>query len=75
MICIFLCPILNSLPTGLFVIIFLSIADFLKKSTFSKNSFRNNIRVSNSLDTDQAGHFVRPDLGPKQRLSADCTRR
>ena len=30
-------------------------------------------RVSNSLDPDQAHHFVRPDLGPNclQRLSAD----
>ena len=29
-------------------------------------------RVSNSLDQDQARHFVRPDLGPNclQRLSA-----
>ena len=33
----------------------------------------NTIRVSNSLDPDQARHFVRPDLGPNclQRLSAD----
>ena len=30
-----------------------------------------------SLDPDQAGHFVRPDLGPNclQRLSADDTSR
>ena len=30
-------------------------------------------RVSNSLDPDQAQHFVGPDLGPNclQRLSAD----
>ena len=33
------------------------------KSTFSKNSFRNTINVSNSLDPDQARHFVEPDLG------------
>ena len=26
--------------------------------TFSKNSFKNTIRVSNSLDQDQAQHFV-----------------
>ena len=33
--------------------------------------------MSNSLDLDQAQHFVRPDLGPNclQRLSADDTRR
>ena len=37
--------------------------------------FRNTIRVSNSLDPDQAQHFVGPDLGPNclQRLSADDT--
>ena len=30
------------------------------------------IRVSNTMDPDQAGHFVGPDLGPNclQRLSA-----
>ena len=30
--------------------------------------------MSNSLDPDQARHFVRPDLGPNclQRLSADA---
>ena len=41
--------------------------------TFSKTSFRNIIRVSNSLDPDQARPFVGPDLGPNclQRLSAD----
>ena len=35
--------------------------------------FFTTIRVSNSLDPDQAGHFFRPDLGPNclQRLSAD----
>ena len=40
---------------------------------FSQNDFRNTIIVSNSLDTDQASHFVGPDLGPNclQRLSAD----
>ena len=33
----------------------------------------NIIRVSNSLDPDQARHCVRPDMGPGclQRLSAD----
>ena len=35
--------------------------------------FFNNILVSNSLDPDQAQHFVGPDLSPNclQRLSAD----
>ena len=52
---------------------FLSSADFFLKSTFSKNSFRNTIRVSNSLDPYQDQHSVGPDLGPSylQRLSAD----
>ena len=35
--------------------------------------FFNTIRMSNSLDPDQAGCFVGPDLGPNclQRLSID----
>ena len=37
---------------------------FFSKTTFLKNSFRNTIRVSNSLDPDQARHYVGPDLGP-----------
>ena len=47
------------------------------KIYFSKNSFRNTIRVPNSLDPDQDLNFVRPDLGPNclQRLSADSTSR
>ena len=51
---------------------FLSTTEFFQKSTFSKNSFWNTIRVSNSLDSDQARLFVGPDLGPNclQRLSA-----
>ena len=45
------------------------------ESTISKNSFRNTIAESNSLDPDQARHFVGPDLGPNclQKLSADDT--
>ena len=34
------------------------------KSISSKISFGNTIRVSNSLDPDQARRFVGPDLGP-----------
>ena len=34
------------------------------KSTFTKNSFRNTIWVSNRLDPDQVRHFVGHDLGP-----------
>ena len=49
----------------------------VSKLIFSKNSFRNTIRVPNSLDPDQARHFVRPGLGPNclQRLSAGDTSR
>ena len=40
---------------------------------FSKDSFRNTIRVSNILDPDQDRHSVGPDLGPNclQNLSED----
>ena len=31
---------------------------------FLNNSFRNNINLANSLDSDQARHFVGPDLVP-----------
>ena len=50
---------------------FLSLADFF--SFFFFNSFRNIIRMSNSLNLDQAGQNVRPDLGTNylQKLSAD----
>ena len=56
---------------------FLASADFFFKITFSKNSFRDTIRVSNNLDPDQARHFVGPHLDPKclQKLSADATSR
>ena len=42
-------------------------------STFSKNSFCNTFRVSNSLDPDQDRFFVGPDLGTNclQRFTAD----
>ena len=55
--------------------LFLSSACFFSKSTFLKNSFRNAIRMSSSLDPDQARHVVGPDLDPNclQRLSADDT--
>ena len=64
------------IPTNLLITVYLlnlcmlsklktkKIADFFSKSTFPKISFRNTIRVSKSLDPDQAGHVVGPDLGP-----------
>ena len=56
---------------------FLSSADSFLKSTFSKNSVRNITTVSNSLNADQTGLLVGPDLGPNcfQGLSADDTSR
>ena len=47
----------------------------ISKSTFLEISSSNTFRVSNSLDPDQARHFVGPGLGPNclQRLSADDT--
>ena len=54
----------SPLHAGKFVRILLSSADFFfSKLTFSKQSFRNTIRVSNGLDPDQDRHFVGPDLG------------
>ena len=46
---------------------------FFSELTFSKNSFKNTIRMSNSLDPDQARIFFGPDLGPNclPRLTAD----
>ena len=55
--------------------LFLSSADF--KINISKNCFKNTIRVSNSLDPDQARLFNGPDLGPNclERLPTDSTSR
>ena len=52
---------------------FLLSADFFQSLLLKKNSFRNTIRVSNRLDSEQARHFVEPDLDQVcfQRLSAD----
>ena len=41
----------NSLPNGKFFLLFCRLLNF-SKSTFSKNCFKNTIRVSNSLDPD-----------------------
>ena len=48
-------------------------AGFFFKIKFFENSFRNTIRVSNSLDLDQGRNSVGPDLGPNclQILDAD----
>ena len=48
---------------------------FFSKSMFTKHSFKYMIRVSNSLDSDQAQPFVGPDLYPNclQNFSAEGT--
>ena len=68
---------MNSLPPWKIVHAFLLSENFFQNQLFQKNSFRNTIRVSNSLDPDQARHIVGPDLGPNclQKFSADDTRR
>ena len=55
-----LCNFACSLPSS----------DIFSRSTVSKNSFRDTIRVSKSLDPEQARCIVGPDLGPNilQRL-------
>ena len=54
-------------------IIFCRLLIFLKINFFKKNLLRNIVTVKNSLDPDQARHYVAPDLGPNclQRFSAD----
>ena len=47
---------------GNFACLFCRLLIFFK--IILKKKIRNTIRVSNSLDPDQARHFVRPDLGP-----------
>ena len=54
--------ILNSLLAGVFFMTFCRLLTFFKINFF-KNSLRNTIRILNSLDPDQAGHSVGPDLG------------
>ena len=51
---------LNSMPVKIFRLFSCLLIFF--KPTFSKNSFRNTIQVSNKLDPDQAQHYVEPDL-------------
>ena len=53
----------TTLHTGQFSILLLSSADPLFKINSFKNSFRNTIRESKSLDPDQDQQNVGPDLG------------
>ena len=57
-------PIANINDTlTLCLLTYLSSADFFQNQLFLKNTFGNTIRVSYSLDPDQARHSVGPDLG------------
>ena len=70
------CPILIVQFFACWVILHvLSPVDLSQNQLFKKKSFRNAIKVSGSLDPDQARHFVGPGLGPNrlQRLSAGDT--
>ena len=62
---------------GNFAYSFLSADIFFQNQLFRKISFRNTTRVSNSLDPDQARHFVRPDLDPNclRNLSSEDSSR
>ena len=62
---------------GKIVHAFLLSADFFHNHLFQKKSFRNTIRVADSLDPDQVSHSVGLDLGSAclQRLSAVTTGR
>ena len=59
------------------VFFFLLSADFFQNQLLKEKYFRNTIRVSNRLDSDQAWLFVWPDMGQNclQKLSTDDTRR
>ena len=63
---------LNSFPTGEFFMLYCCLRNFFIINFFEKN-IRTTIRVSNSLDPDQAQRFVGPDLGLNclQMLLAD----
>ena len=63
---------LNSYLRGNFSYVFVVCWFYQNQLFFSKNYFRNTIRVSNSLDPDQARTFVGPDLDPNcfQKLSS-----
>ena len=56
---------------------FFFVADFFSKLSFSKNSFRNTISVSNSLDLELAGCFFPAGTGSKlfAKIISDDTSR
>ena len=69
---------MNSLSCFVILHVFLSsssVVFFFKFNFFESKKIRDTIRVSNSLDPDQARRFVGPDLGPNclPKLSAEHT--
>ena len=58
------CYCIIFLPPRKFFMLYCCLLIFFSKSTFSKNSFRNTIWMSNWLDPDQARRFVGSELGP-----------
>ena len=56
--------------------IFLSSADNFQHNFFQNIFSGNNLRESNRLDSDQAQHFVRPNVDPNylQRSSAEASK-
>ena len=66
----FFCCLVSCACPGIFPI-------FWRLLEFSKSTFINTIRVSYSLDPNQAWRYVEPDLGLNclQKLSTDDTRR
>ena len=67
------CKNINYASQVIFFDFFCRLHIFFQNRFFSKHSFRNTIRVSNSLYPDQAQLSVQPVLGPNflQRSAAD----
>ena len=65
-------PLFLPVPRGCLQFVIVAFPDHTHYFRILKKS-PSNIRVSNSLDPDQARHYVAPDLGPNclQMLSAD----
>ena len=65
--------LITPLHAPMFLKMFVFMCVFSSQFTFLKINFRSTIRLSNSLDPDQARRVVGPDLAPNclQRLSVE----